>query len=55
MVFINPSIIGMILKLIKKELEHIVDLQKEMIKNNTAAICDTIWTINGSAPKVNLL
>lgn len=35
----------------KKELEHIVDLQKEMIKNNTAAICDTIWTINGSAAK----
>ena len=31
----------------KKELEHVLDLQKEMIKNNTAAICDTTWTING--------
>lgn len=32
----------------KKELEHVIDLQKEMIRNNTAAICDTTWTINGS-------
>lgn len=32
----------------KKELKHIIDLQKDMIRNNTAAICDTIWTINGS-------
>ncbi|MCF2582243.1 hypothetical protein [Bacteroides caecigallinarum] len=29
----------------KKELERVIDLQKEMIKNNTAAICDTTWTI----------
>ena len=35
----------------KKELEHVIDLQKEMIKNNTAAICDTTWTINGSTVK----
>ena len=35
----------------KKELEHVIDLQKEMIKNNTAAICDTTWTINGSIVK----
>lgn len=35
----------------KKELEHVIDLQKEMIKNNTAAICDTTWTINGSTAK----
>ena len=35
----------------KKELEHVIDLQKEMIKNNTATICDTTWTINGSTVK----
>lgn len=35
----------------KKELERVIDLQKEMIKNNTAAICDTTWTINGSTTK----
>lgn len=32
----------------KRELEYVIGLQKEMIKNNTAAICDTTWTINGS-------
>lgn len=32
----------------KKELEYIIGLQKEMIIEKTAAICNTTWTINGS-------
>ena len=35
----------------KKELEYIIGLQKEMIKEKSAAICSTTWTIDGSTIK----
>lgn len=35
----------------KKELEYIIGLQKEMIKEKSAAICNTTWSIDGSTVK----
>lgn len=35
----------------RKELSKIMDLQKQMISDEKAAICDANWTIDGSAAK----
>lgn len=35
----------------KKELEYIVGLQKEMVKDNIAATCSITWSVDGSTTK----
>ena len=37
--------------LCKDELERIREKEKEMVRNNTAVICKTDWTVNGSISK----
>ena len=37
--------------LCKDELEHIREKAKEMVRNNTAVICKTNWSVNGSVSK----
>lgn len=35
----------------QKELEYIIGLQKEMVKDNIAATCSTVWSVDGSKVK----
>ena len=38
-------------ELYKERLDKIRQIQKEMIKDGTAAVCDTMWTVDGSITK----